>query len=257
MKSTYKRSSNYLRLGTGQKSYLILKQLDKFILLFLIAFAASMSQARSQAQVTQSAAKEIWFDEIIGIENSGILNGPEYKMELMAASSNPFFVLGEVKGMIRYNHEVFYVPLLYDIYKDEIIVKHIGMSGRAWLIQLEKKLVQEFIISGHLFRNFDRGFYEVIYEGNDFLVTASRSKQPYIRNGVTDYVSINRFFIIDSGRWTSLRNGQGFVNMFTSKEDKKKVKLFLSQNKVKVRKFRTEDLVKAGTFINALRTRQQ
>jgi hypothetical protein len=257
MKLTYRKANRYLRFGTGPKSQRILKQLDKFILPFLIAFAASISQARAQTQITQAAANEIWFDEIIGIENSGILNGPEYKMELMGASSNPFFISGEVKGMLRYNQEVFYAPLLYDIYKDEIIVKHIGASGRAWLIRLEKKLVQEFTVSGHLFRNFDRGFHEVIYEGNNFLVVSKRSKQPYIRNRVTDYVSIDKFFIVDAGRWTSLRNKQGFINMLTSKEDKKKVKLFLNQNKIKVHKFRAEDMVKAGTFINALRNKQK
>src|SRR5687767_12604969 len=58
---------------------------QKFIYLFSISIAASLTQAHSQLRVTPSVPDESWFDQIVGIENSGIINGPEYKMEMLGA----------------------------------------------------------------------------------------------------------------------------------------------------------------------------
>jgi hypothetical protein len=221
----------------------------KFIFCFLIVVAASISRAQSQAPTT---AAEMWFDKTIGVENSGIINGPEYKMEMHGASSNPFFENGEANGMIRYNGQLFYVPLLYDIYKDVIIVKHLGLSGSAWFVQPDKKLVQEFTISGRLFRNFEPGYHQVLFENNDFALVSRRSKISQLSKGVSNYIEADRFFIVHSNRWTAVRSRGSLVKMLSSKEDKKKLKRFMNQQHIRVRQFRDEDLVKAATFLSTL-----
>jgi hypothetical protein len=199
---------------------------------------------------------EGWYDQIIGVENAGVINGPEYKMELLGRASHPFFGSGETKGMVRYNQETFTVPLLYDIYKDAIVVKHLGRSGRGWLIQLDKKMVVEFVIEDRLFRNFDRGFHEVIFEGNNFLLVSRRTKISEVTKGITNYITHDRYFIIDANNWKTFRNTKSFVKMLPKKEDQKQVKLFVKEHKIKVRKFRNEDLYKVASLVNTLRNNE-
>jgi hypothetical protein len=225
------------------------------IFFLLIAFATTISQAHCQPPVAVTDSSESWFDSMIGVENSGIINGPEYKMEFLGASTNPFFEAGEVKGMVRYRHERFYVPILYDVYKDEIIVKHQSASGKSWFIKLDKKLVQEFMISEHLFRNFDRGFHEVLFESDDFLLVARLSKATQVQNGLVNYVQTVQFFLVTVDRWKRLWNGRSFMSMLATKEEKKALKLFTKQNHIKVRRLRNEELVKVAKFVNVLRNK--
>src|SRR5690349_8604108 len=70
-----------------------------------------------------------WFDQTIGVENSGLINGVQYKMSFLGASSNPFFGDGASQGTIRFRGEVYNASILYDCYQDVVIVKHIGSSG--------------------------------------------------------------------------------------------------------------------------------
>jgi hypothetical protein len=227
----------------------------KLIFCFFIVVVASISRGQCQAP---TAAIEKWFDKTVGIENSGVINGPEYRMEMRGASSNPFFDKGEAQGMIRYNNEVFFVPLLYDIYKDVIIVKHLSnLSGAAWFVQPDKKLVEEFIIADRLFRNFDRGYHQVLFENNDFALVSRRAKITQVRKGIFNYIEADRFFIVSSNRWTTVWGKKSFIKMLAGKEDKKKLKLFINQQQIKVRKFRDEDLVKVATFFATLQRHEQ
>jgi len=106
----------------------------------MIGFAS-----HAQSQSSPSAPDvESWFDSVIGIANSGIIDGPEYKMEFVGYRSDPFLKADAVKGSVRYKGETFHVPLIYDIYKDELIIKHPRSSGNIWFVQLDKKLVGNF-----------------------------------------------------------------------------------------------------------------
>jgi hypothetical protein len=216
----------------------------------------AVSDACAQAETTTSVSNEKWFDEIIGIENSGIINGPEYKMGMLAAHSNPFFVAGEEQGSVNYNSGVFYVPLIYDIYKDELIVKYMSASSRGWFIQLDKQYVDQFVIGKHVFRNFPgKGFYEVLFEKDNFQLVCKRAKALEVRKAIFNYVQNDQFFIVDSGEWKSVRNASGFINILTTKEDRKKIKLFIRQNHIKVRRFRDKELVEVVRFINVIQNK--
>jgi hypothetical protein len=225
----------------------------KLVSLLLVAYSTS---AYSQDQAMTASDKKK-FDLITGIENSGVINGPQYKMQFRGASSNPFFGPGEVKGIVRYNEEVFYVTLLYDIYKDEIIVKHVNASAATWFIQLDKNLVQEFVIDGHMFKNFNGRFHDVLFEGDNLLLVSKRAKLDRARDQIINYFENDEFFIVDGTRWNRIANISTFEKILKSKEDKKQLRLFVKQNNIKVKKFRDEDLIRVATFVNELRTKSQ
>jgi hypothetical protein len=241
-------SFNIEAVSTG--NYRGLGMIVRFLLLIFFTNAASPLAVR--AQVFPTAVREDWFDKITGIENSGIINGPEYRMNMLGASSNPFLEARAIDGLIRYNDQVFHVPLLYDIYQDVIIVKHLSRSGAVWLIRPDKTLVQEFVISNRLFRNFDRGFHQVLFENTNFSLVSKRSMITQVKKGVLNYIEADRFFILQNGRWKSVWSKGSFLKMLASKEDKKRLKMFINQNKIKVRKFKDEDLVKVAMFFSTL-----
>jgi hypothetical protein len=229
----------------------------KFGLILFFATAFLVPRAYSQSHAIPDTLNEIWFDKIIGIENSGIINGPEYKMELIGTSSHPFLDRRDVIGTVQYQHASYQVPLLYDIYKDEIIVKHFSASGRGWFVQLDKRRVQEFVIQGRRFRNFPDGFHEIIYECDQFLVVAKREVVDEVTRGLINYVKNDRYFIVESNRWKPLVNTGSFGSLLSAPAEKKELQSFVRQNKIKIRNFRNEDLAKVAGFVNSLRTKKQ
>jgi hypothetical protein len=209
-----------------------------------------------QSKDAPMSRTESWFDRSIGIENSGIINGPEYRMTMLGTSSNPFFESGETRGRISYDHQWYDVPILYDVYKDELVVKHLSASGRGWFINLEKTRVQSFMIGDRLFMNFSRGFHEVIFDTPGFQVVAKRAKVSMTRGRTFNYVVNDEYFIVESGRWRPLRGKGGFLKM-VDKEERRAVKLFIRQNNIRVRKFRSKELANVASFVNTIRLRRK
>jgi len=65
------------------------------------------------------------------------------------------------------------------------------------------------------------------------------------------------FYLVDSDRWIPLRNESAFSRLLDSKEDKKAFNSFISQNRIKIRKFQDEDLTKAAQAFVKLRTERK
>jgi hypothetical protein len=173
----------------------------------------------------------------------------------VSATGNPFYEAGEVNGIVRYAGHTYHVPLLYDIYKDELVVKHLSAKGVAWFIQLDKKVVAEFSFSNRLFRTFDRGYHEVMFEGSDFILLAKRSKISQLKRGVSVYERSDEFFLFDSSRWKRITGKSGFRSLLADKQDRESLNEFIRKNRLKLKKSREEDFVKAATYVNTLRNR--
>ena len=229
-------------------------KLRAIVVLFSVTVFGNSFTAISQQSAELTAANEKWIDQIIGVENSGIVNGVEYKMSA-SATGNPFYEAGEVNGIVRFAGHMYHVPLLYDIYKDELVVKHLSAKGAAWFIQLNKKAVDEFIFSNRLFRSFDRGYHEVMFEGNDFLLLAKRSKIPQFKRGVSVYDRHDEFFLVDSFRWKRVTGKSSFRSLLADKQERDSLNEFIKRNRVKLKKSREQDLIKAATYVNTLRNR--
>src|SRR4051812_49310890 len=92
----------------------------------LLCSLAAFGQQLPMAEPLVYDQKEIWFDNIVGPENSGLVNGREYFIAFPGATSHPFFGSREMTGEKLVFHSQLYVnvPLLYDIFNDEIILRH-------------------------------------------------------------------------------------------------------------------------------------
>ena len=222
----------------------------------LIAVISISTSAFPQSVNTPSIEIETWFDNIVGVENSGLINGPEYKVKLQGARTNPFFGTGEASGIVTYNNNAYAIPLIYDVYTDELVAKHMSKSGRAWFIQLEKSQVTEFVLPGHTFRNFggERGYQEVIYDGENLQVLAKRTKRYEVKKGIFNYVAADRLFIKMGEMWKAFTGTSGFTKVLADKAHRKQLKEFLNQNKIGGRLTNAE-LAQVGRFVDDLLTK--
>lgn len=223
--------------------------LIKFLL--LVSAIPAFAQRPSPPLATLSN----WFDQTIGVENSGLINGVQYKMSFLGASSNPFFGEVEKQGTIRFKGEVYNATVLYDCYQDVVIVKHLGSSGQAWFIQPDKKSVEEFTIGNHVFRKLNDSWHEVFFESRDMKVIAKRAKRQSVNKSISNYAVNDEFFIVEGKNWTRFKTITAFAKLLPNKADKEEFNSFIKQNKIKTRKFSDDDLIKAATFVSNLRVR--
>jgi hypothetical protein len=227
------------------------------IFLSLLVTFLCVSSGWSQRASVPDAGIENWFDHKIGVENSGLINGQQYKMKMFGAKTNPFFEEGEAPGTVHFNHHLYNATVLYDTYQDVLVVKHFSQGGTVWFVQLDKISVEGFSIRHHVFRKFNDSFYEVLFDANDLLVLSKRSKIQTLIKGVNSYVVNDEFFLVHSGQWSRLSSAGGMTALLDDKNDREKVKLFIKEKRISNRKFSDEDLVNLATYVSSLQHNQR
>lgn len=120
-----------------------------------------------------------------------LYNGNRYHIYDSRSLDHQFFEIEEwAKGTIYYDQQRFDdVPLLYDIFKDQVVIQYQGHPG---LIQLQSERVTAFSYINHRFIriennkaegvNLSTGFYDVLYDGKtQVLAVASNSAKSRLR----------------------------------------------------------------------------
>jgi hypothetical protein len=159
--------------------------INRLCLLVIIWVCVAPSRIYGQEN---ERANYIWFDQIIGETNSGIYRGTEYR-ELYRGDKeqHKFFLKPNfVAGQVVYDQQPFYaIDLLYDVFGDELLVRHIGINGSP-IVQLLRSKVASFEIEGHQFVNLDlhmgqgvaiSGFCEVLFTDKLFTVYKKHLKK--------------------------------------------------------------------------------
>jgi len=114
------------------------------------------------------AASYIFFDAIIGVENTDLHYGKVYQEQHRNKSKKTKFfpVTGFNLGAVVFNDlPYFNVPLKYNVYDDELLMQ-VDKKWGGDVLQLYKNQVYSFKIDGHSFirinaSNLKKGFYEV------------------------------------------------------------------------------------------------
>ena len=100
---------------------------------YFVLIAYSMGQDMGKVA---SAEAIIWYDNLIGRNNSGLINGPEYKIEVLGKNTHPFFEQRTPgQGMVHYREQTYMeVPLIYDIQNDKLVLVHRTLQQLQYLI---------------------------------------------------------------------------------------------------------------------------
>ena len=224
--------------------------LMKFFL--LVFFGIACISTRAQRPVPPQASVQMWFDQLIGEENSGLINGRHYKQKFLSSRTNPFYGNGEGAGTVLVHGQLHSATLLYDVHRDVLVVKHIPKSGIAWFVELDKASIEEFSIAEHVFRKRNGSFYEVMFESPDFQVVARRAKAEVLVRRVSEYALADEVYLIQGERQTRVSSLTKFADLAQSKDQKKKVLEFMRDQHLKRRKLSDVNLVAMAAFVQSL-----
>lgn len=141
---------------------------------FLLFFCCLLC-AIAQAQAIDSTARTATQYDLARYEatNSGperLYNGIEYIGYDRRLTVHPFFGSDSMQnGSIYAGEQVFTIPLLYDIVRDEVVLAH----PTGYRMALHSDHIQSFSVQGHTFirradstrQGLPTGFYDLLYDG--------------------------------------------------------------------------------------------
>jgi hypothetical protein len=227
-----------------------------FTLLSFIVFNLHLSFAQStnDTSVVNSALENALATSRHHLrENLALYNGKEYVSSDYKVDGFPTYEFEDLEeGSITYYDQTFdSIPLLYDIYTDEVIVEH---YNSVYALCLNSQKVSKFSLPNHSFIRITNdsavstipktGFYEILYVG-DVSVFARRKKTIFEeivdRSVHREYVPANFYFIKIGEVYHSVKSKRSVLALF--KEHKKEINKSLRKNKIKFRKSKETALV--------------
>jgi hypothetical protein len=226
------------------------------IILICIGFHKTFGQDEYSG-VAPEKNKEILFDKIIGLENSGIVNGREYMIPFRGLKSHPFFDRQDASATVEYDGNKYHeMQILYDIYSDILVFKVLTRAGSFAFIELDKSRVGSFDAYNHHFKKYNLvdlkfnvdGYFDVLFERESMSLVVKRSKISRVIDRVAEYEEFDQYFLIDHGRWIKFRKMKSFYTLLKSKESKRRLDNFMSSNGIKGRNATDEDLKKIALF---------
>ncbi len=198
--------------------------------------------------------KELWFDEIVTLENTNLINGPEYFISFQGGATHPFFGLMESSSNELWFDQQYYgnVHLLYDTYTDILVLRQRDKNGLFVMIELEQDKIKGFTINQHHFikltnpKQFrgrtDNGYYDMLFEGNHIKLVAKRNKSQYKNdtNMRIEYQLDDHYYLIKNSQWIPIA---GLRNILTAlEENKNEIKAYIKTHKIRTRKIKESDL---------------
>jgi hypothetical protein len=171
------------------------------------------------------------FDEIVGIDNTGINNGIEYKEKYRVANksypyfNSPYFLIGS----IEYDGDLYFnLNMKYNLYEQEIILQVKSRNSSEVRIKLFKDKIKSFTIGNHQFVKISSidsnafnifGFYEVTYndQGFSLLIKHKKSKKDLYLNSLkySEYVYAKKeYIILFEGNYKEIKSKKDIIYLF-------------------------------------------
>lgn len=232
-----------------------------FCTLALIYCSSAHLQAQSRQIVLDTNlfnTPEIWFDSLVGRSNSSLINGPEYIVDYIGRTSHPFFISKNwQKGDIFYQGNLYReVPLLYDIYQDILLLKHLDKDLLPVFLRVQTDRVDYFKVHDHLFMWFalpdssgmdlNPGFYDLIYEGQSHLLLARRIKRDFIERSRREFEEAHKFYLISQGHFIPVKTKKDFYELYPNQISD--IKAYIKANKLKINPRHESDLINLTRF---------
>ncbi|PRX54547.1 hypothetical protein [Flagellimonas meridianipacifica] len=185
-------------------------------------------------QNTPTDSLYLWFDEQIGLLNTGLYASQEYVEEYQVINDkhrffeSPNYLTGTLWQKSIPFHKVF---LKYDLFEDQIIVYPKGISG-ASSVKLDLAKVDSFQIQNRKFvkksivdtkSNPVNGFFEVLLKGTDFTLLKKHRKtdvRKLNRNRVYyEFKEKNEYALAYKGVFYEIKNRRDVISVFPISKD--------------------------------------
>ena len=201
---------------------------------------------QTEAQKADERDYYNWFDDQVGIENTGLFNGIRYKeLYRIKNGRHKFYKTPEfLTAHIVYDGQPYYdIPMKYDLFDDQLIISLDTDSGSS-IIQLLKEEVTSFELDNKRFvylkgigifksKEVIDGFYEVLEEGNSLTLYKKNRK---LRNKVLEKKAVlnefrtdDLYYIHHGDLFYPIKNKNDLIKIFPDR--KKQINAFFSGNK--------------------------
>jgi len=223
------------------------------------AFSQSVSDTSFLA-ASISNTKNIYLQFIQG--NAHLYNGTEHKGYQSVNEEHPYFVLDDwAVGSIIYDGELNEnVPIMYDIWRDKVVIDHYSSRNK---IELISKKVSEFTLPGHTFiairpnsanEQIQEGFYDQLYKGN-VSVYARRTKQyeERIESNVLipSFAEKNKYFLLKDGKYFQVNSKATALDVLS--DQRKMLKQYLSKSRIRYKKEKEKWLTMLAGYYDTLK----
>jgi hypothetical protein len=242
--------------------------MKKYIYLVLILFINSIDKALSQTALTDSAQATTAAINTINIyysqigENAHLFNGAENNGYNQSVLGHPYLDSTVMEEGDIFFDGVLYkkIPLLYDLYNDQIIINKYKQNYK---ITLPKEKIGFFSLNAHTYirmnastkeKDLIAGFYDRVYDGNT-TVLVKRKKllaDADALNGVARmrYTPKENYFVKTKGDYTEITNKKNLFKLFG--EQYKDVRKYLKKNKINYKKQPEYYIAKASEYFDQL-----
>ena len=174
------------------------------------------------------------YKESVSTDNRYI-NGFLYTETFPGSRGHPFF-----QSEIWYDGELYmdgrqYMGLAvrYDLYRDQLLYNHIHPTG-SYILVLNNKLIEEFIIDGHHFRKMKEEYYELLSEGKaSFYVKWQKRLSDPTAKSIGEFSLYNEWYILNNGVFRKVSNKSGLLK--TLEDHKKEIKSYIRENRIVIK----------------------
>jgi hypothetical protein len=231
---------------------------QKIISCLLTLFIFVISLHAQDSEIQQKAALLASFNN--SSQQLRLYNGVEHT-GYPGVKGDAYYLTREWKtGSVVYDGILYNdVPMLYDIYKDQVIVKH---PNEVFIVGLISSKVKSFTIDGYHFRrleaeglpaNMQPGFYQVLVD-QPITVLARRTKwrREYITTVMEyEFMPRNQYFVLKDGVYSQIRSEGNLMQLFGS--ERAQVKQHLRKDGLRYKKMPEQTIVAAVLFYQSLK----
>jgi hypothetical protein len=213
------------------------------LLIFLAVIFCSGLQAQDNMINQLDLSKDIttWYDDLLGIENTLLMEGALANYERKASRTHPYLndYIWQLGNIVYRSQEFKSVPLLYNLEQDALFILRKGGNSYENFVELNKALVSGFTVGNSRYVKLDSmapnnapGFYELLYEGNQASFYARRVKKQDL-NGDEDYQykQLDDYYVLFEGQYYAVRNVGAVTRIF--KENRKQIRSFANTQRMR------------------------
>ncbi len=177
------------------------------MLVLVCAMSLTSAAQYEVGELDLSGDLESWYDELVGLENTPLVHGVFYKIEINSPDTDPFFVSANWDfGKVNYRGQTYKdVLLLYNTQSDIVLVKHPSFTNQP--IKLFQDQVAWFELAGKRFEAMREvelpmrpGYYEIFYEGDKISMIVKRRKTETLESSKVVYKEEDRYFLEMEGK---------------------------------------------------------
>jgi hypothetical protein len=195
-------------------------------------------------------------------ESQHLYNGPQYFIYDSPAEEHQFFLTEEWKiGSVLYDGQLFErVPLLYDIFKDQLVARYKQGFGN---VALQSQKVGYFTLPGHTFvrvaadtgrvEGLRTGFYDQLYGGKTKVVarrTKERQQDLTDRKVIINFPQKDVFYLYQNGEYHAVRSKKSVLSYL--EDQKRPLKKYLREKNLNFRDNREVAILGMAAYYDQL-----